>query len=402
MAYFIEIKGQIYQVPNRIVVGRSEPFTNIKDDHSIARAHAFIMYKNKKFYIKDLESDSGIFINGKRIKANKFHEVKPDDSINLGTQGLRIFTNVTSQDFIEVHRNVPDISFFDRSSSIYLYFILFFISFSCLKLYELSSFSLFNISIVLTGTFIITIIALLFAKYFFIKGPSYILPTEIIYSKDGFTLYFENHKKNMSFKINEIETWDFVNKKTIHINIYRKSYTLTGLNYYPELISLLKKECAQKEIRNKKNYPDLIFLTFGLLILSNQVTNLQILPYINYLTRALIIIMLLALFNLRYLDKVLPDKLLMLSTAKKRIFIILFAGIFYSTNDQIHKNKNILAQIKSCDNEFSKNCQNIDYFSLMNFQSFQIDQKIIHKACKNNNESACQLVRDIASKKTSK
>lgn len=52
-------------------------------DKSIGRAHARIQNENGRFYIFDLDSKNGTFINGDRLVSNKQYELKPNDRVSL-------------------------------------------------------------------------------------------------------------------------------------------------------------------------------------------------------------------------------------------------------------------------------------------------------------------------------
>ncbi|NOZ63824.1 MAG: FHA domain-containing protein [Caldiserica bacterium] len=58
----------------------------VTDDLHVSREHALILYdqKGKKFFIKDLGSKHGTFVNGTEVKEGEERELKEGDHIRLG------------------------------------------------------------------------------------------------------------------------------------------------------------------------------------------------------------------------------------------------------------------------------------------------------------------------------
>ena len=72
---------------NEIIIGR-EPGSDIQIDNiAISREHACIVNGPNDFFIEDMNSKNGIFINGKKI-TKKF--LKTNDEVTIGKYSLQI------------------------------------------------------------------------------------------------------------------------------------------------------------------------------------------------------------------------------------------------------------------------------------------------------------------------
>lgn len=67
-----------------VVVGRSSSSDLIIPHESISRRHCQIKLSNKEFFICDLDSSNGVFINGERLKPGTLKKVPPEAQLSLG------------------------------------------------------------------------------------------------------------------------------------------------------------------------------------------------------------------------------------------------------------------------------------------------------------------------------
>lgn len=81
-------KHGIFNLPYRI--GRMEGNNLVIDDPTVSRFHAEIYREGRNFYIRDLESTNGTFVNGKPVKVRK---LKEGDIITIGNTRLRWIPN---------------------------------------------------------------------------------------------------------------------------------------------------------------------------------------------------------------------------------------------------------------------------------------------------------------------
>jgi len=67
-------------------IGRSEECDIVIESPYVSAKHALIRKKGKRFYIEDLNSTNGTFVNGKRVKISR---IKNGDIITLGDVDLK-------------------------------------------------------------------------------------------------------------------------------------------------------------------------------------------------------------------------------------------------------------------------------------------------------------------------
>lgn len=61
-----------------------EAADGIINDSAVSRIHAEIIMENKKYFVKDLNSTNGTFLNGIRLEANEKLELNIDDEVRIG------------------------------------------------------------------------------------------------------------------------------------------------------------------------------------------------------------------------------------------------------------------------------------------------------------------------------
>ncbi len=77
--------GQIIDVKSGDVVGRYSVdfFQKMNNYKLISRLHFQVLYKEGKWFIRDLESTNGTFLNTKKLEPDKDYEIKKGDVINI-------------------------------------------------------------------------------------------------------------------------------------------------------------------------------------------------------------------------------------------------------------------------------------------------------------------------------
>ena len=71
-------------VGNSVFIGRSEENDIQISDMSVSRRHLEIIEKGNLFYIKDLSSQNGTYVNGTRINPDEYYEIKESNPIVIG------------------------------------------------------------------------------------------------------------------------------------------------------------------------------------------------------------------------------------------------------------------------------------------------------------------------------
>ncbi|WP_456465293.1 FHA domain-containing protein [Persephonella sp.] len=78
------INGKEITVKNGDVIGRQATGSAIfKDFPTVSRKHARITNENGDWFIEDLNSTNGTYINGERIKPFEQRKIKKGDKVNL-------------------------------------------------------------------------------------------------------------------------------------------------------------------------------------------------------------------------------------------------------------------------------------------------------------------------------
>ncbi len=71
--------------PKGVVIGRSSTCDVRVDDPQVSRIHSLIYFKDGRYYLKDLDSDNGTFVNGKKISDTV---INSGDKIEIGNYSI--------------------------------------------------------------------------------------------------------------------------------------------------------------------------------------------------------------------------------------------------------------------------------------------------------------------------
>lgn len=79
-------------VKNEYIIGTNSSYSDgvINFNKAISRRHCKISIINNKFYITDLDSSNGTYLNGRRLEGNKKNELKPGDVIKLANSEFKV------------------------------------------------------------------------------------------------------------------------------------------------------------------------------------------------------------------------------------------------------------------------------------------------------------------------
>lgn len=78
--------GKKITLTAKIILGRSSQCDVVIDDMLVSRKHAEIQQIKSAFFIKDLSSRNGTFVNDKPVPDGKYLKLKPKDVIRLGSK----------------------------------------------------------------------------------------------------------------------------------------------------------------------------------------------------------------------------------------------------------------------------------------------------------------------------
>jgi len=80
------INGKRITLTAKIIIGRSSQCDVVIDDMLVSREHAEIQQIKSAFYIKDLESRNGTFVNDTRVPKGKYIKLTQNSTIRLGSK----------------------------------------------------------------------------------------------------------------------------------------------------------------------------------------------------------------------------------------------------------------------------------------------------------------------------
>lgn len=83
-------RGQKIPLVSKITIGRDRSNSIVIDDKMASRFHAVIQKIKNDFYIKDLNSTNGTFINNNKTPHNKYLKLQTDDIIRIGRTEISI------------------------------------------------------------------------------------------------------------------------------------------------------------------------------------------------------------------------------------------------------------------------------------------------------------------------
>ncbi|MCX7971770.1 MAG: FHA domain-containing protein [bacterium] len=79
--------GRVLELSSGDIIGRSNKgsdiFMNLSNPKVISRIHCQVIYRDGKWYIKDLNSTNNTFLNSVKLTPNVDYQLNSGDSINL-------------------------------------------------------------------------------------------------------------------------------------------------------------------------------------------------------------------------------------------------------------------------------------------------------------------------------
>ncbi len=89
-ASYLMFNNSKIQIVSKISIGRASDNNVVINNKLASRYHALIQKIKDDYYLKDLESTNGTFLNGKKIPADKYVKLNPNDMITIGKVNLVI------------------------------------------------------------------------------------------------------------------------------------------------------------------------------------------------------------------------------------------------------------------------------------------------------------------------
>jgi pSer/pThr/pTyr-binding forkhead associated (FHA) protein len=77
-------KGKNVPIAEQITIGRDAHNTISIDDSMVSRDHALVQRIKEAFFIKDLDSTNGTYVNGNQIPKEKYFKLNRGDVVKIG------------------------------------------------------------------------------------------------------------------------------------------------------------------------------------------------------------------------------------------------------------------------------------------------------------------------------
>ena len=88
--FTLAYQGQAVPIVSQISIGRDRK-SNIRiDDNLASRNHAIVQKIKQAYFIKDLDSTNGTYVNERSVPKNKFVKLKRGDVVRIGRTELVI------------------------------------------------------------------------------------------------------------------------------------------------------------------------------------------------------------------------------------------------------------------------------------------------------------------------
>lgn len=389
MSIYIQISDKNYKVPNKITIGRGEPFTQFKDNREVARAHLIIARDKKGIYVKDLGSEIGLNINGSKVKPKKYIRVAYSDQIEFAGERL-VFLEAAPASFIIVNKFEARPGFW-TPQKLFHYLSAFF-----LLVCGLVGFKLGNIYVGLgigasmaVFNYIVGYFSLMLVK----KMANMEFLTSITYSEDGLTCHYKGGK-SMTFNAKAVSLWSTTFNgygRVLSIQAYGQFHNMQLDKGTKGAIDHLEKVLPGKRRKTSKLQfvlgGTIFAVTFTAFELSSSwySSNLQLAGQSMFVLLGLASLGTLA--SPKVLELVMGHQL---PLAKQRITVILSAFVFLYVAYDFRNDAQLITSaeplITDCVAGKTESCQRIDFLALSNSGFFeQVDT-----ACTKGIERACQ------------
>lgn len=90
-AFFLVSKDFVIKVDNKLTIGRTKGEIILEDDTLLSHAHCEVEIDNLLFYVKDLYSTNGVFLNRVRIEPGVRILLKTGDIVKIGTDEYTVY-----------------------------------------------------------------------------------------------------------------------------------------------------------------------------------------------------------------------------------------------------------------------------------------------------------------------
>lgn len=89
VSYLVFNNGEI-PIVSKITIGRESDNDVVINNQLASRHHALIQKIKDEYYLKDLDSTNGTFLNGEAIPKDKYVKLEGNDTVTIGKNNLII------------------------------------------------------------------------------------------------------------------------------------------------------------------------------------------------------------------------------------------------------------------------------------------------------------------------
>jgi len=83
-ALMLSYMGKDLPIVGKISIGREPSNTIMIDDSLVSRHHAMVQKIKETYFIKDMESTNGTFVNSKQISSDNYVKLRKGDVVRIG------------------------------------------------------------------------------------------------------------------------------------------------------------------------------------------------------------------------------------------------------------------------------------------------------------------------------
>jgi len=233
------------KVGKQVIIGRGSPFENLLPFRDIARAHAKVLEKASGYFIKDLGSETGTFVNGEKIRPNTLVQIEPEDKISLGPHQLHLMLECEEGMYEVVRRFKEDQS--TKKNKMGGIFAIIVILANLTIFLESKSWN--HKDFLWTVLFAVPMLGVIMILEKFMDTKKMNVQ-EIYFGEEGLTLHYPD--KNMSILYDDIDrVWDSNGK--LYISAHDQFFKIGKVGGFDKLLRFFKKEYGH--IYGRKDRP---------------------------------------------------------------------------------------------------------------------------------------------------
>ncbi len=88
--HFLVFNGKKITLISKIIIGRSRSCDVILNDALVSREHAVIQKIKDSYFIQDLNSKNGTFVNKQKVPFGQYVRLEKEDSIKIGKNTIQL------------------------------------------------------------------------------------------------------------------------------------------------------------------------------------------------------------------------------------------------------------------------------------------------------------------------